>query len=102
MKKRIRLGIALTALLALALPGVASAANKLDPVQWNIGATALKGGSYYNLKNQTNKSNGGYGSRTFGVDLTWGGAGKWEFLRKSTQSNVRDHRTPPPGEPVAL
>ena len=102
MKKRIRLGIALTALLALALPGVASAANKLDPVQWNIGASALKGGSYYTLKNEVNKSTLGYGSRTFGVNLTWGGDGKWEFLRKSTQPNVRDHRTPPPGEPVAL
>jgi len=100
--KKIRLAIALTALLALALPGVASATDKLDPVQWDIGASSLTGGRYYTLKNDINKSTLGYGSRTFGVDLTWNSAGKWEFLRKSTSPNVRDHRTPPPGEPVAL
>lgn len=100
--KRIRLGIVLTALLALALPGVANATDKFDPAQWDIGASSLTGGRYYNLKNDINKSKVGYGSRWFGVDLEWNGSGQWEFLRYSADPNVRDHRTPQPGDKLAL
>ena len=88
----------LIALFALALPATASAKDSLDPQQWSITNTATPG--YHLLYNDPGRDFVGYGSRTFGVNLTWGqaGGGYWRFLRSN-----RDHRGGVPfGEKVAM
>jgi hypothetical protein len=80
------------ALLALALPGVASATDKLDAQQWNIGTFQIKDGKLFQMRNDINHSLMGYGHRTLGVDLDWGSnRGDWMLVRKPV-GNVRDHR----------
>ena len=95
----ISLGL-LTALLAtLAIAGTASA----EPLQWEIGPQAQLGqfrtDTPYSLYDDAvGAGSVGYGHRTLGVDLTWGGAGRWIF----TRANSHDHRSIGIGERVAL
>lgn len=85
-----RLATALIALVALALPATASAkTDPLDPIQWHM--VAPKSGQAFSTFNEINNSSIGYGSRTWGVNLTWGRNGDWILYRKPV-GNVRDHR----------
>lgn len=80
-------------LVALALPGVASATNQLDAQQWNIGHWQINDNTRFSMKNDINRSLIGYGHRTLGVDLNWGpNRGDWMFVRKPVAPNVHDHR----------
>jgi hypothetical protein len=98
MRLRI-LGLALLATLALTATATASA----QPQQWSITPQAQVGqfrpDTPYTLSIPSPGAGVvGYGHRTLGVDLRWGGAGSWEFKRP----NSRDHRSIGRDERVAL
>jgi hypothetical protein len=99
-----RLITVLTALFALAIPATASAADELDPVQWQTGGpkTATK----FDIYNQVNKGYLGYESRTFGPDLGWESklkyADRWMFTRPRINGVVDNRPDIKPDEKVAL
>jgi hypothetical protein len=97
--RNIALALVAALIATFAIAGTASA----EPLQWQITPQAHTGqinaATPYSLTN-TSVGGGsiGYGHRTVGVDLRWGGAGKWMFMRP----NARDHRAIGRGEKVAL
>lgn len=94
----------LIALAVALLPGAAAAVSPTDAQQWSLNSSRPSVNVSYSLRNLVNGSSVRYGSRTFGVDLVWGGyASQWSFMPKSPP-NVRDHRRRAmvPGEPVAI
>lgn len=95
-----RIVLLVIALVALAIPATASAADQhqwgFSPAQ-NPTSVLPNASTAYKIWNYPHGGLG-YGKRTWGVDLTWDGKGDWEFMR----ANERDHRRLGRDEKVSL